>query len=120
MSKPCIRCQSDKILSVSAKCNDLCRIEYKKHEYDGYVPDNLNIGDGDCVGFSLCIQCGIIQAEWPLKEEIVNKLERDGPGSVDEGEEPVYIHPVPNKVIIDDDFVKLLGIGVPGVIYEKK
>ena len=62
----CNKCQSDCIARVSAKCSDLCAVQYKGIEHIGYVPDDLGIGGGDYVDFSFCLSCGKIQGIFPL------------------------------------------------------
>jgi hypothetical protein len=52
---------------VVAKCDDQCDITNSSgKEYGGYVPDNLNIGGGEYLEFEYCLDCGQIQAEFPL------------------------------------------------------
>ena len=68
----CKNCKSKRILSVNAKCSDLCWVRYPSgKEEDGYVPDIPNIstpeGGGDYVEFDLCLDCGQIQGKWPVK-----------------------------------------------------
>lgn len=77
MSK-CQRCDSTRIVSVAAHCNDLCMISIGKVEKEGYVPEDLGIGGGDDVEFDLCLDCGQQQGTWPLPE---SKLERKANGS---------------------------------------
>lgn len=65
----CIKCGSDRIFKISAKCSDLCFSEYNGQEKDGYVPDGFGIGGGDYVKFKHCLNCGQIQDIFP-KEEV--------------------------------------------------
>lgn len=68
---PCQKCKSERIASVNAKCSDLCFTEMGDVEHDGYVLDDMNIGGGDYVELSYCLDCGQIQGDWPLpKTEI--------------------------------------------------
>jgi hypothetical protein len=62
----CQRCNSDKTLSVSAKCSDLCSVGGQGYEHQGYVPRNIGIGGGDYIDFDYCLECGQIQGEFPL------------------------------------------------------
>lgn len=64
----CIKCSSDRIFSINAKCSDLCFSRYKGDEKDGYVPDGFGIGGGDYVEFKHCLNCGQIQDGFPKKE----------------------------------------------------
>ena len=77
MSK-CQRCDSTRIISVTAHCNDLCVVSMGNAEKEGYVPEDLGIGGGDDVEFDLCLDCGQQQGTWPLPE---SKLERKTNGS---------------------------------------
>lgn len=72
----CNNCKSNKIIDVSAKCNDMCSINYDILETDGYVPFGLNIGGGDYIDFEYCGNCGMIQSNnFPIKEqEIIESI----------------------------------------------
>lgn len=61
----CQRCGSERIMSLTAKCSDLCSVQINGAEDRGYVPGGLGIGGGDYVEFSLCLECGQIQGEFP-------------------------------------------------------
>lgn len=63
------KCGSDRIISFNGKCNDMSCTSYKNMEDDGYVPDGLNIGSGDYVGFKFCADCGTIQNFKSLSDE---------------------------------------------------
>ena len=55
------------ILQISAKCSDLCCTEYTDKngnvtETDGYVPDNIGIGNGgDYIDIAIDMKTGQIQ-----------------------------------------------------------
>jgi len=55
-----------KVLSISAKCSDLCCTQYVDEndnvivESDSYVPQNLNLGGGDYVDLDIDIETGQI------------------------------------------------------------
>ena len=61
-------CTHSRTASVNAKCSDLCfvRIKETAQERDGYVPDDMGIGGGDCIDFDYCLECGQMVGEWPL------------------------------------------------------
>jgi hypothetical protein len=61
-------CGSTRIMSVFAKCKDLCYVSLDGEEKDGYVPDRVNIGGGDYVNFDVCVQCGHMFGTWPLSD----------------------------------------------------
>jgi Zn ribbon nucleic-acid-binding protein len=66
----CNTCKGDKILSVYAKCSDLCSVSYNGKSLDGYVPTHLGIGGGDYVRFKLCLSCGKVQDTFPKEFEV--------------------------------------------------
>jgi hypothetical protein len=57
----CVNCDSDRILSVLAHCSDTFNANFKGVEYNGYVPGDLGIGDGDDVEVDICLACGMAQ-----------------------------------------------------------
>lgn len=59
----CEKCQGDRILEISAKCNDLCSLEFKGINYFGYVPKDLKVRShfGDYVDLDICLSCGHAQ-----------------------------------------------------------
>lgn len=66
----CEFCGSGKgrIAYVIGKCNDMCRFQAVEgneiiHEQIGYVPDGFNIGGGDYLEFTFCLDCGRIIPE---------------------------------------------------------
>lgn len=64
----CIKCKSDRIVSISGKCSDCFTLFYKDKEYDGYVVENIGIGDGDYIEFNYCLECGMIQDKFPKED----------------------------------------------------
>ena len=69
----CVKCASERIAHINAKCKDLCFVDIGGQEHDGYVPSDMGIGGGDYVEIDLCLNCGHVQGDWPLTE---TKLER--------------------------------------------
>lgn len=61
----CIRCKSDQVLKINAKCSDMCFIEFQGRERDGYVPHDLGVGGGDYVNIRVCLNCGQVQDAFP-------------------------------------------------------
>lgn len=62
----CMRCNSTRVATVSAKCSDACFVSVNGADHDGYVPDDLGIGSDDYVEFDYCLDCGQIQGTFPL------------------------------------------------------
>ena len=75
----CQRCASERILSTSAKCSDCFSAVYQSgmdnedRFIDGYVPTDLNVGGGDYMEVRFCLECGQIQGEFPISEEVVKE-----------------------------------------------
>ena len=57
----CEKCQGDRILEISAKCNDTCTLEFKGAENSGYIPKDLKLGGDDYVDIDVCLSCGHAQ-----------------------------------------------------------
>lgn len=63
----CQRCGSTRVVSISAKCSDLCFAAMSgDREHTGYVPYDIGIGGGDYVDMIFCLDCGQIEGEFPL------------------------------------------------------
>jgi hypothetical protein len=62
----CQHCKRNRVLTVNAKCSDCCDVHFDDNECSGYVPYDLNIGGGDYITFDFCLDCGQIQAEFPI------------------------------------------------------
>ncbi len=67
-------------ISISAKCSDLCNVEYYKDgeciiESDGYVPDFKGICRGDYIDISIDLDTGKIIGFNPIShEDVMNEL----------------------------------------------
>jgi hypothetical protein len=67
---PCQQCNSESIAYISAKCSDLFHMRYEDKVYNGYVIDNIGIGDdSNYVKMKYCLDCGQIQGEFPVKRK---------------------------------------------------
>ena len=69
----CQRCQSNRIMNVTAKCSDTCGFSINSMESEGYVPEHIGIGGGDYVELSYCLNCGQIKGNFPLAESDLEK-----------------------------------------------
>jgi hypothetical protein len=64
------------ILSISAKCSDLCWTEYTDNngnvsESDGYVPNDIGIGGGDYIEIDIDMETGRILNWKPISDKQV-------------------------------------------------
>jgi hypothetical protein len=73
MTTNCTKCNSNRVISVNAKCSDMCGIESNNSSTDGYVPRDLGIGGGDYIDFSYCLECGQLQGNFPLPTADIEK-----------------------------------------------
>lgn len=64
----CQKCNSSRVVMVSAKCSDLCVVKISNQTHNGYVPHDMGIGGGDYVEIDLCLDCGHVQGEWPVPD----------------------------------------------------
>lgn len=69
-----VGCISERILSLNAKCSDLCMVEYQGNQHDGYVPNDIGVSDSeDYINIDYCLECGKIQGEFPIKDPDLDK-----------------------------------------------
>ena len=61
MTTNCDSCNSHRLLDVMAHCSDCCVMNYEGKEHQGYVPDDIGLGGGDDIQFTVCLDCGKIQ-----------------------------------------------------------
>lgn len=66
-------CLHKRIVKVNAKCVDCFDLTYGDREYNGYVPEGLNLGGGDYLEFAYCLDCGKIMGNFPITEEEVQE-----------------------------------------------
>lgn len=64
----CQRCESTRVASISGKCSDCCFTSVGGKEKDGYAPQDMGLKNsyGDYVEFDWCLDCGQIQAQFPV------------------------------------------------------
>lgn len=70
----CRKCNSSRVLDITAKCSDTFSCGLNGIEHEGYVPSDLGIGGGDYIDFRLCLDCGQMQGNFPKP---ISKLETD-------------------------------------------
>lgn len=61
----CQSCESERIASITAKCDDRCSVSIGENDHNDYAPHGMGIGGGDYVEFSWCLCCGQIQGKFP-------------------------------------------------------
>ena len=54
---------------MSAKVSDRFSAALDLKAHRGYVPGGLNVGEGDYVEFSVCLDCGQSQGGFPVPRE---------------------------------------------------
>jgi hypothetical protein len=62
----CQKCNSNRIANVYAKCDDRFNVELYGNQITGYVSSDFEIGSGDEMEFSLCLDCGQVQGQFPV------------------------------------------------------
>jgi hypothetical protein len=73
----CQRCNIERILTISGKCNDLCYVKYDEEISDGCVPREINLGGGDYIELNICMECGQVQGHYPIDDyKIIDSIER--------------------------------------------
>jgi len=67
----CQHCESDRIAMISGKCGDMFSLSTTEapRTLNDYVPDHMNIGGGDYIRISFCLDCGQIQGQWPVVDD---------------------------------------------------
>lgn len=67
----CKRCGSERVAHVSGKTSDMCYVQIAGKELVGYVPVDMGIGGMDYLEFDYCLECGQIQGDFPIPDEVV-------------------------------------------------
>lgn len=63
----CIRCDSERILGIYGKCNDLFSAELQGKSYDGYPLQIPELTDGSsALSFRICLDCGQVVGIFPI------------------------------------------------------
>lgn len=73
----CQECESSRIAEISGKVKDMCVVSIRDDVHDGYVPGDLNIGEGDYLTFKVCLTCGQMQGDYPLERSTM-ETDEDG------------------------------------------
>lgn len=62
----CQRCGSQNVLMINSKSSDLNHLELGDVNHEGYMPYLDNIGGGDYVNPTICLNCGQVQGNFPI------------------------------------------------------
>lgn len=63
----CSRCNSERVLGISAHASDCFGWSMGNKSGNGYLPSDFGIGGGDDVEMEFCMDCGQIQGSFPLE-----------------------------------------------------
>lgn len=55
----------------------MCYVSVGNKEQNDYAPEDMNIGGGDYVDFSYCLDCGTIVGDFPLPPTELETEEED-------------------------------------------
>lgn len=78
----CKQCGSERSAEVGGKVSDMCSasVEGGWRQDQGYVPDDMNVGGGDYIEISFCLDCGQMDGRWPAKTSMEDLSESPGTG----------------------------------------
>ena len=80
----CITCKSERVASVSAKCNDTFSVQVGGVNETNYVNSDFGIGSDDYIRISYCLNCGQIQGKFPLEAtELESIADRNKSGYIE-------------------------------------
>lgn len=96
----CRECNSERLVSIQGKCSDLFVASTSVLEYSGYVPSDLNIGGDDYIEFQFCLECGMIQGDFPVQSEVITACTVSG--FYEDGLCPDCGYSIPEDVVIND------------------
>lgn len=86
----CQSCKSQRIMFIGAKSSDGNGGNIRNKEFSGYVPRDLNIGGGDYIEISFCLDCGQMQGEWPAPEHEIEQQECEDSSEYDINDTEVF------------------------------
>jgi len=73
----CRNCESDRIIDFTGKTSDLCAVDYKGQSYQGECPRDIGIGEGDYTKMVYCLNCGMMQGDFPYGDPAFFMEEND-------------------------------------------
>ena len=82
----CQSCQSSNLTQIEGQSGqnyfDIYMYQDDKHNAGVFLPDKWNLGTRNLICFALCLNCGKIQGEWPVKDNKAIKEENNRKCSV--------------------------------------
>ena len=64
----CQRCESDRLINISAHHSDSFGCWYKGQEHIGYAPSIRGVCYNNDTEIKFCLECGQIQGEFPVED----------------------------------------------------
>jgi hypothetical protein len=84
----CQNCDSERVVSVSAKCDeDSILVGLRDEEGQGELPDGIGIGAGQFLDMELCLDCGQMQGDYPAPPMTLELSNEDDGEENDEDED---------------------------------
>jgi hypothetical protein len=76
----CDNCDSERVISIMAKCSDMCSViaPWLDVDHQGYAPKLKGICGGDYINIDICVECGVVTSntDWPItNDEIMDSIE---------------------------------------------
>lgn len=69
----CRECGAQRIAYIGGKCSDLGDFHYNGWKHSGYMPQIDHICGGNSIDINVCLECGQIQGDFPISEEVINE-----------------------------------------------
>ena len=80
----CQRCNSVRLVSITASDSEEIQIEYRGTECEKYAPDGIGIADCDALEFTYCVNCGQIQGIFPVSDDDVREAMKEHEDTIDD------------------------------------
>ena len=64
--KQCLRCNSIRFMFVDGRHSQTYFVTLDNKEYEGTMPDAVNLGKDDRIDLKVCADCGQMVGDWPL------------------------------------------------------
>ena len=74
---PCQTCKSKNVAYAYFSLGSHFSLSMLGDVYQGELPMNINLGEGRNIKFKICMDCGQVQGEWPIKKSISDMRKED-------------------------------------------